>query len=275
MYEKNNPKEKIIEKAKIKSRIHPLHRFLFFISFIILSFLFNIEAIALVNENFKYKTFYLKMISFFILCLFPITEYDKMKSIMIFLPSLVLLFFHVTFIPLSPMFLSFLCFFTKIYSLAYLRIWIDQFAMIKFKTLFIYILNIFALSGDKISMVINKYINYKKILNNILIIQFVIFVVFFMIPDKFFFIHNKLVHYRTKIAELKEKENEMKLIMMKKKTKKLKKMMKMKVFLYLLIMNKKKSHKEKQKIQNLKIYILYSKILVIYFQILASQVYSF
>jgi hypothetical protein len=29
-----------------------------------------------------------------------------------------------------------------------------------------------------------------------------------MIPDKFFFIHNKLVHYRTKIAELKEKENE-------------------------------------------------------------------
>ena len=208
MYEKNNPKEKIIEKAKIKSRIHPLHRFLFFISFIILSFLFNIEAIALVNENFKYKTFYLKMISFFILCLFPITEYDKMKSIMIFLPSLVLLFFHVTFIPLSPMFLSFLCFFTKIYSLAYLRIWIDQFAMIKFKTLFIYILNIFALSGDKISMVINKYINYKKILNNILIIQFVIFVVFFMIPDKFFFIHNKLVHYRTKIAELKEKENE-------------------------------------------------------------------
>ena len=208
MYEKNNPKEKIIEKAKIKSRIHPLHRFLFFISFIILSFLFNIEAIALVNENFKYKTFYLKMISFFILCLFPITEYDKMKSIMIFLPSLVLLFFHVTFIPLSPMFLSFLCFFTKIYSLAYLRIWIDQFAMIKFKTLFIYILNIFALSGDKISMVINKYINYKKILTNILIIQFVIFVVFFMIPDKFFFIHNKLVHYRTKIAELKEKENE-------------------------------------------------------------------
>ena len=48
-------------------------------------------------------------------------------------------------------------FFRKIYSLAYLRIWIDQFAMIKFKTLFIYILYIFALSGDKISMVINKY----------------------------------------------------------------------------------------------------------------------
>ena len=63
--------------------------------------------------------------------------------------------------------------------------------------------------------------------------------------------------------------------MMNKKTKKLKKMMKMKVFLYLLIMNKKKNHKEKQKIQNLKIYILHSKILVIYFQILESQVYSF
>ena len=208
MNEKNNPKEKIIEKPKIKSRIHPLHRTLFFISFIILSFLFNIEAIALVNENFKYKTFYLKMISFFILCLFPITEYDKMKSIMIFLPSLVLLFFHVTFIPLSPMFLSFLCFFTKIYSLAYLRIWIDQFAMIKFKTLLIYILNIFALSGDKISMVINRYINYKKISNHILIVQFVIFVVFFIIPDKFFFIHNKLIHYRTKVAELNDNDND-------------------------------------------------------------------
>ena len=187
MNEKNNPKEKIIEKPKIKSRIHPLHRLLFFISFIILSFLFNIEAIALVNENFKYKTFYLKMISFFFFFLFPITEYDKMKSIMIFLPSLVLLFFHVTFIPLSPMFLSFVCIFTKIYSLAYLRIWIDQFAMIKFKTLFIYILNIFALSGDKISMAINRFIYFKRLAGKILIVQFVIFVAFFLIPDNFFF----------------------------------------------------------------------------------------
>ena len=104
---------------------------------------------------------------------------------MIFLPSLVLLFFHVTFIPLSPMFLSFLCFFTKIYSLAYLRIWIDQFAMIKFKTLFIYILNIFALSGDKISMAINRFIYFKRLAGKILIVQFVIFVAFFLIPDNF------------------------------------------------------------------------------------------
>ena len=216
MNEKNNPKEKIIEKPKIKSRIHPLHRLLFFISFIILSFLFNIEAIALVNENFKYKTFYLKMISFFILCLFPITEYDKMKSIMIFLPSLVLLFFHVTFIPLSPMFLSFVCIFTKIYSLAYLRIWIDQFAMIKFKTLFIYILNIFALSGDKISMAINRFIYFKRIAGKILIVQFVIFVAFFLIPDNFFFIHNKLVHYRTKIKEKNDNDNSEEIIYEKK-----------------------------------------------------------
>ena len=208
MNDKTNPKEKIIEKPKIKSRIHPIYRLLFFVSFIILSFIFNIEAIALVNENFKYKTFYLKMISFFILCLFPITEYDKMKSIMIFLPSIVLLFFHVTFIPLSPMFLSFLSFFTKIYSLAYLRIWLDQFAMIRYKTLLIYILNIFALNGDKISIVINKFINFNKTANKIVLIQFVIFVAFFLIPDNFFFIHNKISHYHEKIRISKEKNNQ-------------------------------------------------------------------
>ena len=194
MNEKLIIKEKIIEKPKNKSRIHPILRLLFFIAFIILSFLLNIEAIALVNENFKYKMFYLKMISFFILCLFPITEYDKMKSIMIFLPIIVLLFFHLTFIPLSPIFLSFLSAFTKIYSLAYLRIWLDQFAMIRYKTLFIYILNIFALSGDKISMVINKYINFNKTANKIVLVQFLIFMLFFIIPDKFFFIHNKISH---------------------------------------------------------------------------------
>ena len=207
MNEKNNNKEKIIEKTKTKkestkgqkSRIHPLHRLLFYIAFIILSFLFNIVAIALVQENFKYKTFYLKMFSFFILCLFPITEYDKMKSIMVFLPSIVLLFFHVSFIPLSPTFLSLLSFFTKIYSLAYLRIWVDQFAMIKYKTLFIYILNIFALTGDKISMVIIKYIKFNKIASNIVILEFLIFVVFFLIPNKFFFIHNKISHYHDKV----------------------------------------------------------------------------
>ena len=208
MNEKNNPKEKIIEKPKIKSKIHPLIRLSFFTAFIILSFLFNIEAIALVNENFKYQTFYLKMISFFILCLFPITEYDKMKSIMIFLPILVLLFFHVTFIPLSNMFLSFLSFFTKIYSLAYLRIWLDKFAMIKYKTLLIYILNIFALSGDKISIIINRYINYNKIANKIVLLQFVIFVAFFIIPDKYFFIHNKISHYREIIKTNEENEDE-------------------------------------------------------------------
>ena len=205
MNEKPIIKEKIIEKQKNKSRIHPIPRLLFFIAFIILSFLFNIEAIALVNENFKYKMFYLKMISFFILCLFPITEYDKMKSIIIFLPIIVLLFFHLTFIPLSSIFLSFLSSFTKIYSLAYLRIWLDQFAMIRYKTLFIYILNIFALSGDKISMVINKYINFNKSANKIVLIQFLIFVVFFFIPDKFFFIHNKISHYHEKIKIIKNK----------------------------------------------------------------------
>lgn len=205
MNDKANTKEKIIEKPKIKSRIHPIYRLLFFIAFIILSFLFNIEAIALVKENFKYKTFYLKMISFFILCLFPITEYDKMKSIMIFLPSIVLLFFHVSFIPISSMFLSFLSFFTKIYSLAYLRIWLDQFMMIRYKTFFIFILNIFALSGDKISIIINKYINFNKIASKIVLIQFSIFVVFFLIPDKFFFIHNKISHYREKVRKSEDK----------------------------------------------------------------------
>ena len=215
MDEKNNNKEKIIEKTKTKkeaskeqkSQIHPLHRLLFFIAFITLSFLFNIVAIALVQENFKYKTFYLKMFSFFLLCLFPITEYDKMKSIMIFLPSIVLLFFHVNFIPLSPMFLSLISFFTKIYSLAYLRIWIDQFAMIKYKTLLIYILNIFSLSGDKISMVITKYIKFSKIASNIVIVEFLIFVVFFLIPNKFFFIHNKISHYR-EIIKIDNKDTE-------------------------------------------------------------------
>ena len=205
MNEKLIIKEKIIEKPKNKSRIHTILRLLFFMAFIILSFLLNIEAIALVNENFKYKMFYLKMISFFILCLFPITEYDKMKSIMIFLPIIVLLFFHLTFIPLSPIFLSFLSAFTKIYSLAYLRIWLDQFAMIRYKTLFIYILNIFALSGDKISMVINKYINFNKTANKIVLVQFLIFMLFFIIPDKFFFIHNKISHYHEKIKKVKTK----------------------------------------------------------------------
>ena len=208
MEDNNNPKEKIIEKSTNKSFINPIHRLLFFIAFIILTFLFNIEAIALVNEDFKYKTFYLKMLSFFILCLFPITEYDKMKSIMVFLVSIVLLFFHVTFIPLSPIFLSFMSIFTKIYSLAYLRIWVDQFAMLKYKTLFIYIINIFALSGDKISIVINRFINFKKIASNIVFVQFIIFIVFFFIPDKFFFIHNNISHYRENIIQNNEEKRE-------------------------------------------------------------------
>ena len=210
MYEKQNAKEKIIEKPKNKSRIHPVLRLLFFIALIIFAFLFNIEAIALVNENYKYKTFYLKMISFFILCLFPITEYDKMKSIMIFLPIIVLLFFHVIFIPISSMVLSFLSFFTNIYSLTFLRIWLEQFAMIKYKTLFIYILNIITLSGDKISIVINKHINFNKTANKIVLVQFLIFIVFFFIPDKFFFIHNKISHYHERIKVIKKKNNEKK-----------------------------------------------------------------
>ena len=97
---------------------------------------------GLISKEYKYKTFYLKMASFFILCLFPITEYDKMKSILMFLPSIVLFYFNVTFIELSPTFLSLLSFFTKIYALAYLRIWIDQFSMIRYKTLFIYMLKL-------------------------------------------------------------------------------------------------------------------------------------
>ena len=150
MNEKNEKEEKIIDNKVEKKEDQEINeillprmiRLLFFILFMILTFLFNVEAIGLIDKEFKYKTFYLKMVSFFILCLFPITQYDKMKSIMMFLPSIVFFYFNVTFIELSSTFLSFLSFFTKIYSLAYLRIWIDQFAMIKYKTLFMYILNI-------------------------------------------------------------------------------------------------------------------------------------
>ena len=127
------------------------------------------------------------MVSFFILCLFPITQYDKMKSIMMFLPSIVFFYFNVTFIELSSTFLSFLSFFTKIYSLAYLRIWIDQFAMIKYKTLFMYILNIIALTGDKISIVITESISFKHNQVKILVVQFLIFMVFFFIDTRFLY----------------------------------------------------------------------------------------
>ena len=203
---KNDSKEKIIENSKEneESGINPNQlsrkiRLLFFILFIILTFLFNLEAMGLIDKEFKYKTFYHKMASFFILCLFPITEYDKMKSIMMFLPSIVLFYFNITFIELSPTFLSFLSFFTKIYSLAYLRIWIEQFAMIKYKTLFIYMLNIIAFTGDKISLVITNFISFKYNQVKILIIQFLIFIVFFFTPDIYFFVHNQYFHFHKQV----------------------------------------------------------------------------
>ena len=152
------------------------------------------------------------MTSFFILCLFPITEYDKMKSIMMFLPSIVLFYFNVTFIELSPTFLSFLSFFTKIYSLAYLRIWIEQFAMIQYKTLFIYMLNIIAFTGDKISLVMTDFISFKHNQVTILIIQFLIFIVFFFTPDIYFFVHNQYFHFHkhvnNKISDNDSKKSE-------------------------------------------------------------------
>ena len=187
-------------------------RLIFFILFIVLTFLYNLEAIGLNDKDFKYKTFYYKMTSFFILCLFPITEYDKMKSIMMFLPSIVLFYFNVTFIELSPTFLSFLSFFTKIYSLAYLRIWIEQFAMIQYKTLFIYMLNIIAFTGDKISLVMTDFISFKHNQVTILIIQFLIFIVFFFTPDIYFFVHNQYFHFHkhvnNKISDNDSKKSE-------------------------------------------------------------------
>ena len=115
MNDKNDNKEKIIDNKGEKEENNELNeiklprifRLLFFILFIILTFLFNVEAMGLIDKEFKYKTFYLKMSSFFILCLFPITQYDKLKSIMMFLPSIVFFYFNVTFIELSSTFLSF------------------------------------------------------------------------------------------------------------------------------------------------------------------------
>ena len=215
MNDKNENKEKIIDNKNEKEEKQELNeiqlprvfRLLFFILFIILSFLFNVEAMGLIDKEFKYKTFYLKMASFFILCLFPITEYDKMKSIMMFLPSIVLFYFNVTFIELSSTILSLLSFFTKIYSLAYLRIWIDQFAMIKYKTLFMYILNIIALTGDKISIVITEFISFKHNQVKILLIQFLIFMVFFFTPNKYFYVHQQYYHCYKEIKKQNQNKN--------------------------------------------------------------------
>ena len=225
MKENNDNIEKMIEKAEDKeqeeqkeqkeqkeqnldsntTQLSRKFRFLFFLLFIILTFLFNLEAMGLIDEQFKYKTFYLKMLSFFILCLFPITQYDKMKSIMMFLPSIVLFYFNVTFIEISSTFLSLLSFFTKIYSLAYLRIWIDQFSMIRIKTFFMYLLNIIALTGDKFSIVLTKLFNFKKNSGKILLVQFLIFMIFFFTPNKYFFIHKHYYHYHKQIQIPKKK----------------------------------------------------------------------
>ena len=48
----------------------------------------------------------------------------------------------------------------------------------------------------------------NKTANKIVLIQFVIFVAFFLIPDNFFFIHNKISHYHEKIRISKEKNNQ-------------------------------------------------------------------
>ena len=209
MNDKSDNKEKIIEKSKDKeenseisaSQLSRKLRLVFFVLFIILTFLFNLEAMSLIDKEFKYKTFYLKMASFFILCLFPINEYDKMKSIIMFLPSIVLFYFNVIFIELSPTFLSLLSFFTKIYALAYLRIWIDQFAMINYKTLFMYMLNIIALTGDKISIIFSEIISFKHNQTKILILQFLIFIFFFFTPDAYFYVHKQCYHLHKKIKK--------------------------------------------------------------------------
>jgi hypothetical protein len=209
MNEKNDNKEEIIENSNEKKEnietntfyLPRIMRLIFFILFIILTSLFNIEAMGLISEELKYKTFYLKMFSFLILCLFPITQYDKMKSIMMFIPSIILLYFNLTFIEISSTFLSLLSFFTKIYALAYLRIWIDQFSMIKYKTLFIYILNIIALFGDKISIMTTQFISFKHNAAKILLVQFLIFMFLFFTPNKYFFVHKQFKHYHKKIQK--------------------------------------------------------------------------
>ena len=223
MNDKNNNKEKIIDNKELEetsevnaNSLSRKIRLLFFILFIILTFLFNLEAMGLIDKEYKYKTFYLKMASFFILCLFPITEYDKMKSIMMFLPSIVLFYFNVTFIEFSPTLISLLSFFTKIYSLAYLRIWIEQLAMINYKTVFIYMLNIIAFTGDKIAIVITSFISFKHNQVKILVLQFLIFIFFIITPDQFFFVHKQCYHYHTEIipndseekTEQKDKKDE-------------------------------------------------------------------
>lgn len=212
MDEKNDNNTKINENSNEKGEnleintfyLPRIMRLIFFILFIILSSLFNIEAMGLIDEKLKYKTFYLKMFSFLILCLFPKTQYDKMKSIMMFIPSIVLFYFNLTFIEISSTLLSLLSFFTKIYALAYLRIWIDQFSMIKYKTLFIYILNIIALFGDKISIMITKFISFKHNAGKILLVQFLIFMFLFFTPNKYFFVHKQFKHYQKKIPKKKD-----------------------------------------------------------------------
>ena len=215
MNDKNNNKEKIIDNKELEetsevnaNSLSRKIRLLFFILFIILTFLFNLEAIGLIDKVYKYNTFYLKMASFFILCLFPITEYDKMKSIMMFLPSIVLFYFNVTFIEFSPGLLSFLSLFTKIYSLAYLRIWIEQLAMINYKTVFIYMLNIIAFTGDKIAIVITNFISFKHNQVKILILQFLIFIFFIITPDQFFFVHKQCYHYHTEMNPNKDNDSD-------------------------------------------------------------------
>ena len=217
MKETNDKKEEIVDKSpnneeninlnttQLSSKI----RLLFFLLFIILTFLFNLEAMGLIDKQFKYKTFYLKMFSFFILCLFPITQYDKMKSIMMFLPAIVLFYFNVTFIEISSTFLSLLSFFTKIYSLAYLRIWIDQLSMIRFKTLFMFILNIIALTGDKFSITLTQLFSFKHNAGKILLVQFLIFMIFFFTPNKYFFVHKAYHHYHKQIP-IKDKKSDKK-----------------------------------------------------------------
>ena len=69
MEEKNDKKEEIVDKSPNNDKNINLNttqlsrkfRFLFFLLFIILTFLFNLEAMGLIDEEFKYKTFYLKM----------------------------------------------------------------------------------------------------------------------------------------------------------------------------------------------------------------------
>ena len=222
MTENYDKKEKMLENTpklnKESNKEYYLNRrfrLITFILFISLIFILNIEAIGLLSKELKYQTYVLKLATFFILCLFPTLRYDKMKSIFVLFSTLFLFYFNVMFIEIPPNFLSSVLFFSRIYSLVYLRIWIEQFSMIRYKTLFMFILNIFALTGDKFSIAINIYIKFKYNMVLILTLHFFVFVGLLFMPNEYFHIHNRFYHYHkeaTKNEKKVDENNEMKKI---------------------------------------------------------------